>query len=74
MDIPQELTGPDVANDARKRLQQEELCEIVTVLGVSRRAKWDKRSQCFFYIGTSFPEPVPEAEIAEWMPWVVTLK
>ncbi len=71
MDIPQELTGPDLENDARRRLQQDEFCEIITIHGATRRAKWDKRSQSFYYIGTSFPQPVTTDEIDEWIPGAV---
>ncbi|GGC93565.1 hypothetical protein GCM10011396_46080 [Undibacterium terreum] len=67
MDIPLELTGPDVENNARTRLVQDEYCEIITIHGLTRRAKWDKRNKTFLYIGTQYPQPVLEDEIAEWV-------
>lgn len=68
MDIPLELTGPDIENNARVLLMQDEYCEIITIHSVTRRAKWDKRCKTFFYIGTQYPQPVLEGEIAEWIP------
>lgn len=68
MDIPLELTGPDIENNARVRLMHDEYCEIIANDGGTRRAKWDKYGKTFFYIGTQYVQPVSEDEIAEWIP------